>query len=72
MSYVGDEAARILTEKGLPPAIHETYGNDIADFTPIITKMKEKEKAKKEEEMRELARKTREERFPFFFFFFLF
>lgn len=29
----------------------------------IITKMKEKEKSKKEEEMRELARKTREERF---------
>lgn len=41
MSYVGDEAARILTEKGLPPAIHETYGNDISDFTPLITKMKE-------------------------------
>lgn len=41
MSYVGDEAARILTEKGFPPAIHETYSNDISDFTPIITKMKE-------------------------------
>lgn len=41
MSYVGDEAARILTEMGLPPAIHETYSNDIADFTPIITKMRE-------------------------------
>ena len=41
MSYVGDEAARILTERGLPPAIHETYSNDIADFTPIITKMKQ-------------------------------
>lgn len=41
MSYVGDEAARILEEKGIPAAIHETYGNDIADFTPLITKMKE-------------------------------
>jgi ABC-type branched-subunit amino acid transport system substrate-binding protein len=41
MSYVGDEAARILTEMGLKPAIHETYGNDIADFTPLIIKMKE-------------------------------
>lgn len=41
MSYVGDEAARILTEMGLEPEIHETYGNDIADFTPLIIKMRE-------------------------------
>jgi branched-chain amino acid transport system substrate-binding protein len=40
MSYVGDEAARILKQRGLPPVIHETYSNDITDFTPLIAKMK--------------------------------